>query len=103
MPEQVTLTTPVTRTLSAWKVARIHLDLLTGLISVELVGTDSSQMLVLYPTPPPLDHPSQPTGATLLHALNTSNNTTTSLMKRTMLQLQADGYLPAGSVTGTPD
>lgn len=45
------------------------------------------------------------TGATavgLMQALNTANLTNASLIKRILLKLQTDGYLPAGLVTGTP-
>ena len=34
--------------------------------------------------------------------LNTSNLSVKSLYKRTIEKLQADGFLPAGTVTGSP-
>lgn len=38
----------------------------------------------------------------LMTALNTANLSVKSLQKRVIEKLQADGKLPAGSVTGTP-
>lgn len=38
----------------------------------------------------------------LMTTLNTANLSVSSLVKRTLLKLQTDGILPAGSVTGTP-
>lgn len=39
----------------------------------------------------------------LMIALNKANLSTNSLQKRTLEQLVADGKIPAGSVTGSPD
>jgi len=43
------------------------------------------------------------TTATLLAALNTANLSTKSLQKRVLERLIADGKLPPGAVSGTPD
>ena len=40
---------------------------------------------------------------TLITALNKANLSTKSLERRCIEQAQADGVLPAGNVTGTPD
>lgn len=40
---------------------------------------------------------------TLMNQLNTMNLTTSSLHRRILERLSADGKLPAGIVTGTPD
>jgi len=40
---------------------------------------------------------------TLMVALNKANMSTTSFQKRVFQQLVADGKLPAGSVTGSPE
>ena len=39
----------------------------------------------------------------LISALNTANLSTKSLEKRILERLATDGFIPAGSVTGTPD
>lgn len=44
-----------------------------------------------------------PTGQALLTSLNTANLATNSLVKRVLQRLQTDGYIAAGSVTGTPE
>lgn len=49
------------------------------------------------------DSKSTPAGETLMRQMNTSDFTTTSVMKTLMLRLQADGHLPSGSTGGTPD
>lgn len=43
------------------------------------------------------------TALTLMIALNKANLSTKSLHKRIIEQLQADGILPAGSISGSPD
>ncbi len=45
---------------------------------------------------------SGPTAATMITQFSTINLATTSLQKRIIQRLQTDGYLPAGSVIGTP-
>lgn len=39
----------------------------------------------------------------LLSTLNTGNFSTNSLQKQILNKLKADGFLPAGTVSGTPD
>jgi hypothetical protein len=70
-------------------------------ITIVVVGDDGVALSAAYPTPPP--HGSgQPSGATLLNALNTANLSTNSLVKRIFNRLVADGYI-SGTVSGTPD
>ena len=40
---------------------------------------------------------------TLMTSLNKANLSVSSLHKRILLQLVTDGFIPAGTVTGTPD
>lgn len=42
------------------------------------------------------------TAVALLTALNTANLSASSLVKRLLLKMAADGFIPAGTVTGTP-
>ena len=42
-------------------------------------------------------------GATLLGTLNRGNFSVNSLQKQMLNKLKADGFLPAGTVSGTPD
>lgn len=43
------------------------------------------------------------TGAAILTQLNTGNFSTTSLQKTILNKLKNDGFLPTGTVSGTPD
>lgn len=43
------------------------------------------------------------TATTLMTALNTANRSVKSLQKRVLERLAQDGFLPTGTVTGTPD
>ena len=42
-------------------------------------------------------------GQSLLATLNTGNFSVNSLQKQILNKLKADGFLPAGTVSGTPD
>lgn len=66
--------------------------------AVLVVGDDNTQKQITYS-----DEDGGTTIATLLAALNTANLSTKSLQRRILERLVADGYLPAGTVTGTPD
>jgi|SRR6185295_5375661 len=104
MAEILTLTTPITKpTTTAFHLQRLTLDIDAKSILVQWLGDDGLAASAAYPTPAPADHPSQPTGATLLNSLNTGNMTTTSLVKKVYQRLQTDGYIAAGTITGTPD
>ncbi len=43
------------------------------------------------------------TAVTLLTALNTANLSTASLVKRLLLKMSTDGFIPAGTVSGVPN
>ncbi len=106
--ELITLATPVTSPNAVTvKFERLVLDLPAQTVSVQWVIVDAGNLTrfagsAYYPTPPPADHPSQPSGATLLSTLNTANMSSTSLIKRAFQRLQADGYIAAGAINGTP-
>jgi hypothetical protein len=104
MAETVTLTTPITKpSQTTVRLERMILDIETKSITIQWLGTNNEAGSAVYPTPGPADHPAQPTGATLLNQLNTANLSTKSLVKRVLERLQTDGYLPAGTISGTPD
>ena len=100
MAEKVSLTTSVVKTQTQWDLVAFHIDVLRRLIRIELLGDNGEQMQVLYPTPPPIGS-SQPSGQTLLSALNTANLTSNSLVKRVYNQLISDGHI-TGTVSGSP-
>jgi hypothetical protein len=92
--ESVTVATPIVQTTTAYHVQLITLDLDASTIYVQLRGTNNELVQKTYgPT-------TTPTGATLLHALNTGNFSVNSLMKAVYTRLLADGVIPAGSVVG---
>lgn len=96
MAELVTLTTaePAPAT-TVYQLGRVLLDVTTLTVRIELVGDTGKPKVIIYgPT-------TTPTGATILHALNTGNFSTTSLAKKIYQQLQSDGLIP-GTISGTP-
>jgi hypothetical protein len=102
MSEQVNLTAPIAKpTQTIIKLDRVTLDASASSVYIQWLGENGEIGSAFYPTPPPVGS-SQPSGATILHVLNTSNFTTTSFVKRVLQQLQTDGYVPAGTITGTP-
>ena len=107
--ELVTLTVPIaTANATNVRLERITIDLPAQSVQIQWRVRDASggtifQENAVYSTPAPAAHPSQPTGATLLHTINTANFTTNSMSKRIFQQLQSDGYIAAGSIAGTPE
>lgn len=100
MAEQVDLTAPVTRTLTAWSIQSFTVNVEQLLVAVSLRGDDGSRLTVGYPTP--AARQGLPSGQTIISALNTANNSTgTSMAKRILQRLIADGYI-TGTVSGTP-
>jgi hypothetical protein len=95
MAEQLDLAAPVSVITSTYVVRYIGLDLAASRIVVELVSNQGGVLTKVY------DGSTTPTGAALLNALNTSNNTTTSLVKHVYQRLIADGVV-AGNISGTP-
>lgn len=103
MSEVITLTTPLPKpTQTLVKLDRLTIDVTSKSVLIQWLGDNGEIGSAAYPTPAPAGS-SQPSGQTLISTLNTSNFTTTSLAKRVLQRLQTDGYVGAGSVTGTPD
>lgn len=99
--ELITLATPVVRPSRVSVVLTgLNFDLEGQAVTVTWRDNNNERFSAFYPTPA---GPVGPTGAALLTALNTANLTSNSLLRRTLLRLQADGYIPAGTVSGTPD
>ena len=102
MSELITLTSPITKPNQTSVVLdQVHINVTTQSIAVQWLGNNGEIGSAVYPTPAPAGS-SQPSGATLLHALNTGNFSVNSLVKAVFQRLQTDGYLPAGTISGTP-
>lgn len=109
----VTLTSPITTAnITNARLERLIVDFPAQSVTVQWRLRDASNNTLSngsasYPTPAVNNvcgSPSlQPSGATLLHTVNTANFTTNSLSKQIFLRLQADCYLPAGAISGAPD
>jgi hypothetical protein len=91
-----TLTAPAVTTTSTYTISYVGLDVANSTIRVDIVSNTGLHVFKTY------DASTTPTGATLLHNLNTANFTTTSLVKQVFNRLQADGVISAGSVSGIP-
>lgn len=103
MAEIITLTTPISKpSQTIVKLDRLTIDVSTKSVYVQWLGENGEIGSAAYPTPPP-NGSAQPSGQTLITTLNTANLTTTSLAKRVLQRIQLDGYIGAGSVTGTPE
>jgi len=95
MAEIVTLTTPVTTpSLTTYAVRMINMDLDVPAIVIRLRGSNGEVKTVAY---------NGVTATNLMVALNKANLSTTSLQKRCLERLIADGELPAGTISGSPD
>ena len=104
MAEIITLTAPIIKpNQTSIRLERMVLDIETKSIYIQWIGNNNESGSAVYSTPAPIDHPSQPTGATLLNQLNNANLSSKSLVKRVLERLQTDGYISAGSISGTPD
>jgi hypothetical protein len=102
--EQVDLTTPVAKPVqTSWRIDRIQFNLLDTPKSVviQLLGTNGETQSVVYGATP--GSVSGRTGATLLNLINNCNCTTNSMAKRLLQLLQQDGYLAAGTISGTAE
>lgn len=94
--ERVDLSVPVTRANTTdYHLERITIDIDASTILVQLKGNNGETLSKAY------NSTTTPTGASLISTLNTSNNSTTSLIKRVYNRLLADNVI-AGSVSGTP-
>lgn len=104
--ELVTLTAPLTKpNQTTIKIERLIIDVVAKSITVQWLGNNNEAGSATYSTPVPTDHPTQPTGAALLTTLNKLNlsGVNPSLVARILARLQSDGYIPAGSISGTPE
>jgi hypothetical protein len=100
--ELVTLTAPITHpNVTTFRIDKVTIDVTNQALYLQWLGNTGESFAANYPTPAPVDHPSQPTGATLLHTINTANFTVNSLVKRIEQELQADGYIGAGAISGS--
>ena len=92
--EQLDLTTPTAGpSIVSYKVLRITFGTSPPIIDWTVADNTGASYSGTY---------SGEQAATMLSALNTANLTTNSLQKRILTQLQADGSLPSGSISGTP-
>ena len=92
--EQLDLTTPVPMPfVSFYKVQRLSITVTPPVIDWTVVDNNGVTVTGTY---------GGSTATTLLNQLNTGNFTVNSLQKQIILRLQADGYLGAGTVSGSP-
>lgn len=105
MAEEYTLTTPETVpaiTNNAYRVTFLLFDWAVGEIQVRLEGENDERLITGYGGPQ-ATQPERDQAIKMMRTLNTANLSTKSLHKRVLEQLKADGKIPGGSVTGTPD
>lgn len=106
--ESVTLTTPkVPPQQTKVEVERIIIDVKADTVMVQMVGNNGEASSAVYgaATTPPTLNPkgaTQKTGPVLLKEVITADHRTVSVVRQLMVQLQADGYIPAGTLTGAP-
>lgn len=100
--ELVTLTVPITHpNVASLRLSTMNVDYVAQSIYVVWISDNGESFSAAYTTPAPAGHLSQPTGAQILHTLNTTNFTSTSMSKKLFQELQADGYIAAGTIGGT--
>lgn len=93
--ETLSLTSPVTPpTVTGYTVERMDITRSPASITVTVKDNNGKEYVIPY---------TGAAGASLLTTLNTSDFRTNSLQKQTLNKLKADGHLPAGTVSGTPD
>jgi hypothetical protein len=94
--ELVTLTTPIAKaSIPSYAVDTILLDVRRSAIVVSLSAPTGDVLVKTY------DGGTTPTGATLLHNLNTGNFSVNSLMKAVYNRLLTDGVI-TGTISGVP-
>lgn len=105
MAEQVTLTTPIDPAKTVFRIALLAFDWMNQTITIHLREFNPAAVdpvpkfgerviVVMY---------SGAIAVTLMNQLNTINLSTQSLHQRVMARLIADGKIPAGTASGTPD
>ncbi len=94
--EQLTLTTPVTKTANTgWRLDVFEINRSASTVRMVFLDPGTGETKDCTQT--------GPAAITLMKTLNTVNLTTNSLEKRAITNAQSTGCLGAGSVTGTPD
>ena len=92
--EQLDLTTPIQGSaITSYKVLQLTLGTTPPVIDWTVVDNTGKTMSGSY---------NGSIAATFLNQINTGNFTVTSLQKKIILRLQADGKLGAGTVSGSP-
>lgn len=92
--EQLDLATPVAGpTVSTYKIIEIRMNWPNGELDVTLADELGATIACQY---------RGAEAVTLMRSLNTANLSAKSLHKRTIEKLQADGKLPAGTISGSP-
>ncbi len=100
--EKIVLDVPIQVDAGAteWQVSMVHMDWVATEITIRLLESAGGeyvaggrQLVVTY---------RDSDAATLLKTWNTMDLSTSSLHKIIMEQLQADGHLTSGTITGTP-
>ena len=95
MPEILTLTSPITKpSVTTYVVLFLSLDWGNARIVVRVQASDEAVQEFVY---------EGATATALMTILNSANLSVKSLYKRVIEKLQADGNLPAGTITGTPN
>lgn len=92
--EQLSLTTPMTSpSVTFYKVRHLNLTVSPPVIDWTVIDNNGVTLSGAY---------NGETAAVLLNALNTGDCRAISMQRKIILRLQADGYLGAGTVEGTP-
>lgn len=92
MAEKYTLQNPIAVT--DFSIVSVMLHVRDARIIIEIADTTGKIISAVY---------TGTKATTMLVALNKADLTNNSLQKRILTQLAADGFIPAGTVTGTPD
>ena len=103
--ETIILETPVEKPpVNEVRLERLIIDHEIWLVTLQWLGNNNEAGSATYPTPPILNPLGvmQSSGKQLISALNTADLRNNSLVKRCLSRLQTDGYLPAGTISGTP-
>lgn len=103
MSESLALTSPITfptpASVNTYRVTMLLIEREPRVrVVVNVTADNGNPIQVVY-----TDENGGSTAANIISALNTANLSTKSLQKRVLEKLVADGFLPAGNVTGTPD
>jgi hypothetical protein len=95
MAESLILNAPIVKTLVSFRVDRIDLDFDGSAIAIRIAGTDGTIQTIAY---------EGGTARALMNTLNSGSGPPgRSIHRRILERLVADGKVPAGVVTGTPD